>query len=112
MFVNHLFDVDAKLITDIVLLIEIVHNLKNGEKKWRHLRLMIIGNAGHGKTTLVRHLLENNQIGDVINGTEGIDLFELEVNWKKHHKLTSEVQNPEERALRNASHAETRTNGL
>ena len=72
---------------------------------------MVIGNTGHGKTTLVRNLLENNQIGDVRNGTEGIDIFELEVNWKKHQKLASKAQKPTERALRNAAQA-SRSSGM
>jgi GTPase SAR1 family protein len=69
--------------------------LDEGKKKWKSLKLMIVGDSGAGKTTLVR-ALQGQQLTDTraVQSTDGIEVQTCTISADKKSTWFKGVQQP------------------
>ena len=101
--------------------------LKDGKTQIPHIKFVLLGEAGHGKTSLLR-LLEGEEFKPDWTSTEGIDCDLIssktftgtdEACWKKHDRLTypealanivvKNLSEPDTPAMRQRSHQDDLT---
>ena len=65
----------------------------------KNIRLMVVGHARQGKTTLCRRLL-NHDVGST-DGTEGIEIyrFEYDLDMKKEEIIRTETQSMDDHCV-------------
>jgi GTPase SAR1 family protein len=63
-------------------------DLKKGKEKSKQIKLLIIGEEGHGKTSLLYFLKENKSISKPTKSTDGIEVESWKIKDKNKKEIT------------------------